>query len=80
MLPFKVENGAAWSRLGCNKESWRRSSLVPRGVWGHEAASLMPHRDPTNNRILTKHNYDFLGMGPGAIGQGRGAERPKGME
>ena len=35
---------------------------------------------PTDNRILAKHNYEFLTMGPGAISQGRGDEEPKGTE
>ena len=35
---------------------------------------------PTDNRIMAKHNYEFLILEPGVISQGRGAERPKGME
>ncbi len=35
---------------------------------------------PTDNRILAKHSYEFLTLGPGAISQGRGFEEPKGKE
>ena len=35
---------------------------------------------PTDNRILAKHNYEFLTLGPGAISQGRGDEDLKGTE
>ena len=33
---------------------------------------------PTDNRIMDKHNYEFLTLGPGAISQGRSDEEPKG--
>ena len=35
---------------------------------------------PINNRIMAKHSYEFLTLGPGAISQGRGDEEPKGTE
>jgi hypothetical protein len=35
---------------------------------------------PTDRRILAKNIYDFLSLGPEAISQGRGVEKPKGME
>ncbi len=35
---------------------------------------------PTNNRNLATHSYEILTLGPGAISQGRGEERPKGTE
>ena len=35
---------------------------------------------PTDNRIMAKHSYEILTLRPGAIIQGRGAERPKGTE
>ena len=34
----------------------------------------------TDNRILAKHNYEFLILGPGEISQGRGDEELKGTE
>ncbi len=37
---------------GCNKASWRRSSTVPSGVWGQEAAKPSRHRDPQRPTIL----------------------------
>jgi len=35
---------------------------------------------PTDIRILAKHSYEFSTLGPGAISQCRGVERPKRME
>ena len=35
---------------------------------------------PTDNRIMVKHIYEFLTLGPGALSQGRNVEKPKGVE
>jgi hypothetical protein len=43
-------------------------------------AGVTPHRDPTDIRIMAKHIYEFLTLGPGAIRHGRGVEKPNRTE
>jgi hypothetical protein len=56
-------------------------ALLYRGVYGGKRLrALRRTTTPTDNRILAKHSYEFLILGPEARSQSRGAERPKGME
>ena len=50
------------------------------GSRGTRLRALRRTTTPTDSRILDKHSYEILTLGPGAISQGRGAERPKGTE
>jgi hypothetical protein len=60
---------------GCNTSSWRRSSPVPSGVWGHEAAIHCRLRDPQRPMILA-FKLPHPSLGTGILRQGCGMESP----
>ena len=81
MLPFK---GGGHRRVAADEAATKHRGVgaLPyrRGSWDRRLRASRHTTTPADSRILAKHSYEFLTLGPGAISQGRGDGEPKGME